>query len=167
MDVKAVLKSQYHGGLKTLRLAVEKCPEGMWDDPADGWARFWRVAYHTLFFTHYYLQKDNDSFARWAKHREEANFIGRLPWEGNREPKACAAYTREEILEYWGVCDGAVDALVEALDLEAGECGFPWYKMGKLEHQIVNIRHVQHHAAILSARLRKQAGIGIEWVAKG
>jgi hypothetical protein len=39
--------------------------------------------------------------------------------------------------------------------------------MGTLEHQLVNIRHIQHHAAILSVRLRKAAGIRIGWVGKG
>jgi hypothetical protein len=39
--------------------------------------------------------------------------------------------------------------------------------MPTLEHQIVNIRHIQHHAAALSSRLRRSAGIGVNWVGKG
>jgi len=45
---------------------------------------------------------------------------------------------------------------VAGLDLSAPQCGFPWYKMPTLEHQIVNIRHIQHHAAV-----------AITWVGKG
>ena len=67
----------------------------------------------------------------------------------------------------WCLCDDRIDAGIDALDLEAPQCCFPWYTMGKLEHQLVNIRHIQHHAAILSARLRKAAGISIDWVGKG
>jgi hypothetical protein len=53
------------------------------------------------------------------------------------------------------------------MDLAAPTCGFPWYPMSKLEHQIVNIRHIQHHAGSLSTRLRLKAGILIAWVGKG
>ena len=38
------------------------------------------------------------------------------------------------------------------------------YKLPKLEHQIVNIRHIEHHMAQLADRLRSSAGIGIQWV---
>jgi len=31
--------------------------------------------------------------------------------------------------------------------------------------QIVNIRHIQHHAAQLIDRVRSAAGVGIRWVA--
>jgi hypothetical protein len=47
MEVKSALKSQYHAALKALHKATEKCPDKMWDDPAAGAARFWRVVYHT------------------------------------------------------------------------------------------------------------------------
>ena len=62
MDIRSALKSQYHGALKTLEEVIEKCPEAMWNDPADGAARFWRVAYHTLFYTHFYLHQDQALF---------------------------------------------------------------------------------------------------------
>lgn len=56
---------------------------------------------------------------------------------------------------------------LDEMDLAAAKCGFWWYRMGKLEHQIVNIRHIQHHAAILSARLRTEVGVGVKWVSAG
>ncbi len=166
MNIQSALKSQYHAALKTLLQAIEKCPDAMWNDPADGAARFWRVVYHTLFYTHFYLQQDQHSFVPWDKHREEANFIATISHDNARSPKACEPFTRDELLEYWRLCDGMIDAGVDVLDLSAPQCGFPWYKMPTLEHQIVNIRHIQHHAAALSTRLRRGAGIGIEWVGR-
>lgn len=166
MDVQSALKSQYHAALKTLRDVIEQCPPTMWDDPADGPARFWRVAYHTLFFAHLYLQPDGQHFVPWDKSRDEAQLLGGVPWEGGRPAKPCEPYTPAEILEYWRACDAMVDAAVDALDLSAQQCGFPWYRMPTLEHQLVNIRHVQHHAAILSARLRRGAGIDIPWAGR-
>ena len=166
MDVRSALKSQYDAALKTLHDVFEKCPDGMWNDPADSSAPFWRVAYHTMYFAHLYLQQNQEAFTPWARHREEANFISSVPREGHPPPKPCEPFTRDDLLEYCNVCDAMVDAGVDALDLSAPQCGFPWYKMPTLEHQIVNIRHIQHHAAILSSRLRRSAGISVNWVGK-
>ena len=40
MNIESALKSQYHAALKTLRYTIEKCPDALWDDPADGAAPF-------------------------------------------------------------------------------------------------------------------------------
>jgi hypothetical protein len=145
---------------------IEKCPDGMWNDIAGGSAPFWRVAYHTLFYAHFYLQQTQEAFHPWARHREEAQFISSVPWEPHHPPKTCEPYTREDLLEYCKECDDKINAGVDALDLSAPQCGFPWYKMPTLEHQIVNIRHVQHHAGALASRLRRSAGISVSWVGK-
>ncbi len=65
---------------------------------------------------------------------------------------------------YWSFCDRIVDDAVDALDLDSAESGFSWYRMSKLEHQLVNLRHIQHHGAQLADRLRSAADIGIRWV---
>src|ERR1700723_3732175 len=65
MNIQSALKSQYHAALKALCQAVEKCPDALWDDDPDGAAPFWRVVYHTLFYTHFYLQQDQHSFVPW------------------------------------------------------------------------------------------------------
>jgi hypothetical protein len=57
-----------------------------------------------------------------------------------------------------------VDAAVDRLDLTAPESGFYWYRMSKLEHQFVNLRHIQHHTGQLADRLRQEADRGVEWV---
>jgi hypothetical protein len=167
MDIRPALKSQYHAALRMLHEAIEKCPDRMWNEGANGSPPFWRVAYHTLYFAHLYLHQTQEAFRPWARHREEAQFMTSVPGEGNRPPKAYDPYTREELLEYCKVCEVMVDAGVDALDLTAPQCGFPWYQMSTLEHQIVNIRHIQHHAAILANRLRRSAGITVNWAGKG
>jgi len=60
--------------------------------------------------------------------------------------------------------DSMVDSAVDAMDLASTESGFYWYKVSKLEHQLVNIRHIQHGAAQLADRLRTANGIGVRWV---
>ena len=163
MDVQSALKHQYHAALKALRLAIEQCPDTLWNSPESWCAPFWRVAYHTLFFTHFYLQQDRKNFKPWDKHHR---WIESLDNAAAAARKPGGPYTREEILEYWRICDGMIDAGVEALDLSAKQCGFPWYKMPTLEHQMVNIRHIQHHAAVLAARLRSSGGTAIDWVGR-
>jgi hypothetical protein len=167
MDFPSALKSQYRAALKTLHEVIEKCPDAMWNDPADGFASIWRVVYHALFFTHFYLQQQQADFTPWARHRDEAMFIGNVFRENNRPPKQCEPFTRDDLLEYSQVCSDMIDAGVDALDLSAPQCGFPWYQMSTLEHQILNIRHIQNHAAALSTRLRRSAGVEIKWVGRG
>src|SRR5690242_11533301 len=55
--VRAVLKNQYHAALAMLREGVERCPAEEWSDTRHKNA-FWQLAYHTLFFTHLYLQQN-------------------------------------------------------------------------------------------------------------
>ena len=149
--LRSVLKSQYHAALAMLRESIERCPPDEWSNTNHKNA-FWQVAYHTLFFAHLYLQRDEAAFQRWGQHRGRDDGI-----EG--EP-----YSQSQVLEYWLFCDSSVDAAVDALDLDRAESGFSWYRMSKLEHQFVNIRHIQHHAAQLADRLRSAADIGIKWV---
>ena len=65
---RSVLKSQYHASLAMLREAVERCPADEWSN-ASHKNKFWQLAYHTLFFTHLYLQRDEAAFQPWAQHR--------------------------------------------------------------------------------------------------
>ena len=51
MNIESALKSQYHAALKTLRHAIEKCPDALWDDPADGAAPFCASS-----ITHYFIR---------------------------------------------------------------------------------------------------------------
>jgi hypothetical protein len=146
-----------------LREAIERCPEDLWAGGSDA-IPFWRVAYHTLFFTHLYLGPDLEAFRPWEHHREEYHNLdaGLEPPDETSSP--IEPYTRARILDYWRICDAMVDAVVDELDLGAPTCGFYWYDLPKLDHQINNIRHIQHHAALLSDRLRRAGGEGVNWM---
>ena len=164
--VPTALRSQYHAALAMLRQAVERCPESLWTSGGHP-CSFWHIAYHTLFFAHLYMQPNEAAFRPWEHHREEYQFLGRLPWPPHDPPRIGAPYTKREVLEYWEFCDRMVDSAVDAIDLGASDCGFWWYQMPKAEHQIMNIRHVQHHAAQLADRLRPVAAVGVDWIGTG
>jgi hypothetical protein len=165
--LSTVLKSQYHAALAMLHECVEKCPEGLWLDEAPTNA-FWRVAYHTLFFTHLYLGRDAESFRPWAEHRRgnqnEDGIVGRDLDPKSDLPAGPDPYSREQVLRYWDFVDTMVDEAVESMDLRRRESGFSWYQIPKLEHQLVNLRHLSHHTAQLADRLRAAENVGIKWV---
>jgi hypothetical protein len=151
MDYRQIIRSQYLATLEMLKQAIEKCPDALWDDPADK-NRFWHVAYHALFYTHLYLQPTEQDFKPWAKHRGEHRF----PAEGK-------PYTKAEVLEYLVFCQQQVIELVPQLNLDA-ESGFYWLPFDKAELQIYTIRHLQQHAGELMERLGSRAGIDVDWV---
>ena len=165
-QLRPILKSQYHASLAMLRSAVEQCPENLWLAQTHASA-YWQVAYHVLFFTHLYLHRDDASFVPWAQHQEDVKYpsgmVGGYSNDGQAK-ELPTPYSKAQVLEYLDVCDRMVDEAVDSSDLDADTCGFWWYKMGKLEHQFVNIRHIQHHTAQLADRLRQNAGIGVNWV---
>jgi len=164
--LRSALKSQYHAALAMLREGVERYPEERWAD--DGHTNApWQLAYHALFFTHLYLQPDASAFRPWKGHQSgvqhEDGIAGRAD-PGSDLPLIPEPYTKAQVLEYLGICDTLVDGAVDALDLLSAESGFYWYPIPKIEHQLVNLRHVQHHAAQLADRLRAEAGQGTRWV---
>ncbi len=163
----SILKSQYHAALAMLRDAIEKCPEKEWLATERTPNAFWQVAYHALFFAHFYLMPDHEHFTPWHGHQRDNQNPDGLPGEpdpASALPLIPTPYTKEQVLEYWSICDGMVDSAVDALDLASEQSGFPWYPISKLEHQLVNIRHIQHHTAQLADRLRTAANVGVTWV---
>jgi hypothetical protein len=139
-----------------LRTAIRVCPEDLWSSSDDHANPYWRIAYHTLYYTDLYLQPNNRTFRPWEYHQRG---IQRM----NRWRKTWRPYTKAEVLAYWRICDSMVDGAVDSLDLNASQSGFSWYKIPKLEHQIVNIRHVQYHQAQLADRLGVATGAGVGW----
>ncbi|PHN06004.1 DinB family protein [Flavilitoribacter nigricans] len=153
--IQQALKSQYHSALFTLEQTIRTCPPDLWTDPKYP-NPYWQVAYHALHYAHLYLEQHLEDFQDWEKHREEHQWFS--------SEKMLTPYTPEELLEYCRFCREKVDRAMENLDLDHPESGFSWYQMPKLEHQIVNIRHIQHHAAQLTDRLRSGHGLGTPWI---
>ncbi len=158
MDIKKSLIRQYRAGLSMMRECIEKCPDKIWlsgQHPRN----YWRVAYHALFYTHLYLMPTENDFVAWDKHRDES----RILWE---KPAVEEPYSQSELIAYLDMIYENVGIWVDELDLESKTTGIPWYKgMGKFEHQIVNVRHLQGHVGQLSELLMAK-GIDLTWVSK-
>ena len=52
----------------------------------------------------------------------------------------------------------------ESAEVLSGPSGFAWRKCSRAELHVYNIRHIQHHGAQLSLRLRQDTDINIPWV---
>jgi hypothetical protein len=161
------LERQVRAALAMLRDAVERCPGSLWDDPGPTNA-FWQIAYHTLYFTHLYLQPEEAAFRPWPGHQADVQHPDGIAGPADPAsplPLVPEPYTRGQVLAYAAHLDERLHDALQAIDLLAPDSGFSWYRpMGKLEHQLVNLRHLQHHAAQLADRVRNHAGVGVDWV---
>ena len=158
MRTKEAIKSQYKASLAMLRQAIEKCPEELWTDTSYV-NPFWRVAYHVLIYSHFYLSPKEVDFIPWKKHKEGMQLLG--PSAPESEP-----YSRAEVLDYLAICLEQVEVQVDAMDLEA-ESGFSWLPFDKLELQFYNIRHIMQHTGELCERLGAHGEIEVGWVGMG
>jgi hypothetical protein len=164
-SLRKILKNQYHASLAMLRDTIEKCPEEIWI--SGHLNSFWQIAYHVLFYTHLYLQPNEAAFQPWEHHQTEVQNQDGLtnpPDPKSDHPVMPQPYSKKQVLAYWNFVDQMVDSAVDSLDLTRQDSGFWWYKCSKLEHQFINIRHIQHHLAQLSDRLRSAADINTDWV---
>jgi hypothetical protein len=164
--LRAALKSQYHAALAMLKNAIELCPESLWSKSGHT-NECWQVAYHALFFAHMYGQPNEAAFKPWKDHVADVQYPDGIA--GPSDPKSslpllARPYTKEQVLEHWSFCDGQIDAAVDSIDLHSNESGFWWYPIPKVEHQIVNLRHIQHHTAQLADRARTAVDKGVDWV---
>lgn len=159
--LRHAITSQHLAALEMLRQVIDTCPDDLWES-APGGNAFWRVAYHTLFFAHLYLQPDAKDFVPWVKHRNEVHSMS----DAQPERDDAAPYNRQDLLEYLDLCKEEAKRQTATVDLNAGS-GFAWYPISKIEMQFVNIRHIQQHAGQLAEQLSDKAGIQIDWVGAG
>lgn len=157
IELRDVLNAQYRAALSMLRQAVHDCPDGLWRSGQGHNAPYWRITFHALFFTHFYLLAHPSGLQRWPKHR------GQLEDLSGPAATETEVYSKADMLEYCEYIEGMLDDRLDAMDLAAPDCGFHWYKQGKLEHQLNSIRHIQHHIGQLADRLRAVTGKGIAW----
>ena len=164
-ELRATLKSQYHAALAMFRQAVDMCPEETWRDEGPENA-CWQIAYHTLFFMHLYLQVDEHAFNHWTDHQPDCQYPDGIPGPPDPEsplPVGPRPYTKPQVQAYGEFCDAMIDGAVDAIDVLSPQSGFSWYKVSKLEHQLINLRHLQHGAAQIADRVRAATGRGIDW----
>lgn len=163
MNLKAALTGQYRAGVMMVRQCIERCPDDLWEAASEHPRTFWRIAYHALFYTHFYCMPDHESFTPWERHVAH----GVVLWDDDEEgvPPVETTYTQASLVEYCDYILEHVAAWVDALDLESQESGFPWYPIPKIDHQLVNVRHLGIHLGQLQELLNARQ-IDTDWMGK-
>jgi hypothetical protein len=167
LDVfKQLITNQFEATLCTLDACVEACPDTAWNGPVVN-LKFCQVAFHTLFFTDYYLGVTEEPFRQQAFHRQHAAVF--RDYEELEPREQVLSYEKPWIKIYAQFCrEKAVDVMKsETAESLAAPSRFPNKPFTRAEHHVYNIRHIQHHAAQLSMRLRLDSQIDIRWVRSG
>lgn len=152
--IRSALYSQFTAALATLRERIVDCPDALWTEGVFP-RQYWRIAYHAVFYADLYSQNRLEDFKPWEKHAEEApNLFDNAV--------QIQAYSKLEVLSYLDDLIARAEGLIEAAEIERQDSGFDWYDMPKLDHLILNIRHIMEHAGQLGERLIA-AGIDIHW----
>lgn len=164
---KAALTRQFGAAIDTLAAAIEACPDRLWDDRSQQ-PPFWHIAYHTLFYLDLYLSASEDSFRPPACHRQNANFLGAMPFPPFHVDTPAVACTKEELRAYLAAGRTRCRARIAHLTPEEIErrSPFPWLDFTVGDLVLYNMRHVQHHAAQLNLRLRAQGIAPPPWVGR-
>ena len=161
-----MLWRQFGAAIDMLGSALSDCPDDLWekrlweDQPdqwvAAGFATFWYLGYHTLFWLDLYLSGAEEGFAPPAPFDlVEMEAHEALP----------RVYRREELLGYLETCRRRCQETISAVSEEQASrlCRFPWGELPFAELLLYNLRHVQEHGAQLHMFLGQQAGKFAAW----
>lgn len=165
MEFNRALTGQLRAGLTMLRDCVEMCPDDLWEATVDKPPRtFWRIAYHAAFYTHFYLSQTQESFVPWEKHVRHA--VMTFADEGEELPPSETLYRQSDVVDYINFIFDKLPNLIEEIDFESPESGFPWYpNFPKLDHVLLNLRHLGVHVGQLQELLFAR-GIEPGWVSR-
>jgi len=163
---KQLISRQYEAALCMLSECIEQCPDANWNAPVAN-LKFCQAAFHALFCTDLYLGPDVDSLRDQKFHRDRAAAFA--DYEELEDRPQQAVYEKSFIDEYVQHCREKSQQVVssETEEILGGPSGFDWLKFSRAELHVYNIRHIHHHAAQLSLRLRLDTGEGIRWVGSG
>jgi hypothetical protein len=161
---KQLIANQLNAALCMLDLCVQRCPDALWNGRVGNLA-FCQVAFHALFFTDFYLgTPDEDAFRSQPFHRANGQIF--RDYEELEDRVQVLLYDKPAIKAYLAHCRGkALEVIAAETEITlSAPCGFARKAFSRAELYVLNVRHIQHHTAQLSLRLRLDAKEGIPWV---
>ena len=163
---KTLIGNQFEATLCTLDTCVDMCPENAWSLRI-GRYPFNQVVFHALFFADYYLGIDPEALRPQPFHREHAGIFDDYEQLEDRAP--VGRYERAFIKEYLQHCRSKAARVItaETADSLSARAAFQRRDHSRAELHVYNIRHLQHHAAQLSLRLRIDADQDVPWIGSG
>jgi len=139
---------------------IEKCPENLWEDKSYENA-YWRIVYHSLFYTAFYLSGSPDKFTPWSGHVINYNYLGSVT-QDNEPVIINKPYSKVDLTNYSLSIFNNLGSDISELSTE--DHGFEWLPMSRLELHLYTIRHLQHHVGQLVERLHQNGIKGLNWI---
>ncbi|MCX7024299.1 MAG: DinB family protein [Spirochaetes bacterium] len=163
---KQLVANQLEASLCALNACIDPCPDSAWTERSKDDA-FCRVIFHTLFYTDFYLGKDEESLRGQPFHLDNPGFF--RDYEELEDREAVLPYDKPGIRKYLRFCRDKARSVIasETAGTLAGGSGFERRTFTRAELYVYNIRHVQHHAAQLSERLQLEGGKPVPWIGSG
>ncbi|EAQ80796.1 DinB family protein [Blastopirellula marina] len=164
--LKSLLTGQYQASLWMLQRCLEQCPGAAWDQPVAN-LKFCQAAFHALFFTDYYLCASPADLKLQTFHQQHAAEF--RDYEEMEPRQQRWTYDRAFLRSYVQHCRTKSIEVIQQETAEslAAACGFAPKTFSRAELHVYNIRHIQHHAAQLSLRLRLDFDEDISWLGTG
>ena len=149
--------AQFGASIDMLEKAIDLCPSNLWNQNK-GFADFWYIAYHALFFIDFYLTASPRKFTPFKDFG-----ITELDPKGILPDKV---FTKNELKTYVEHCRNKCRRTIKSIKEDSLKTD---YKFGTLELNffeliLYNMRHVQHHTAQLNLLLRQQVDSSPKWV---
>jgi hypothetical protein len=143
-----ILSNQFEASLAMLNQCLAACRPEYWEGKIAN-DSFRQVAYHTLFWTDYYLSPGEDAFVLSDVHHRGG--------DDRSSGGPSLGLPQDEALAYLKLIRGKMLETIAAETFEtlAGPSGFARRKFTRGELHLYNVRHVQHHTGQLSAYLRR------------
>ena len=163
---KEMISQQFEATFCTLGACIDRCPETNWDAPVAN-LQFCQVAFHTLFFADVYLGPDLESLRQQPFHQKHVRIFADYEELGGGLQQA--EYERQFIKTYLQHCREKASQVLAAQSTQTLQqpANFEWLNFSRAELHVYNIRHIHHHAAQLSLRLRLDVNEEIPWVGSG
>ena len=163
---KTLTSNQFEAVLCTLNACIEQCPDPAWESRVVN-LKFCQVVFHTLFFTDYYLGQNAEALREQSFH--EANKAYFRDYEELDDRPQQLTYDKPTTRLYLEHCRQKAGTTIAAETTESlsAACQFMRRDFTRAELYVVNIRHIHHHAAQLSLRLRTDHSEVIAWVGSG
>lgn len=162
--LRKILAGQFEAALAMLHNCIVHCPAEHWEAKIASLS-LRQVAYHTLFFTEYYLSPGEEAFSLRKLHERGGD---------ERLSEASAGLSLEETLDFLRFCRA------KALETFAGEteqslqapARFARRDFSRGELHLYSLRHIQHHTGQLSAAIRRlnpdvQNSPDLPWIGSG
>ena len=145
-----------------LECCVDQCPNANWQAPIAN-LKFCQAVFHALIFTDLYLGADETSLRAQPFHRDHGAVFG--DYEEFEDRAQQQTYQKPFIQKYLEHCRNKARQVVssETAATLVKTSGFARKDFSRAELHVCNIRHLQHHAAQLSLRLRIDSDLSVLW----